>query len=60
MPLSESSTDAGVAIARGIPAIAIGAGGKGMGQHTSSETFDTADAWRGAQYAVLLVVALAS
>jgi acetylornithine deacetylase/succinyl-diaminopimelate desuccinylase-like protein len=59
VPLTESSTDASVPVARGIPAIAIGAGGKGMGQHTPSETFDTTDAWRGAQYAVLLVVALA-
>ena len=59
VPLTESSTDASVAIARGIPAIAIGAGGRGMGQHSTAETFDTTDAWRGTQYAVLLVVALA-
>lgn len=58
VPLTESSTDAGVAVARGIPAIAIGAGGTGMGQHTPAEAFDTTDAWRGVQYAVLLVVAL--
>jgi hypothetical protein len=30
-----------------------------MGQHTAGETFDTTDAWRGTQYAALLVVALA-
>jgi acetylornithine deacetylase/succinyl-diaminopimelate desuccinylase-like protein len=59
MPLLESSTDASVAVARGIPAIAIGAGGRGMQQHTTAETFDATDAWRGTQYAVLLVVALA-
>jgi acetylornithine deacetylase/succinyl-diaminopimelate desuccinylase-like protein len=59
VPLTESSTDASVPLARGIPAIAIGAGGRGMGQHTTGETFDTTDAWRGTQYAVLLVVALA-
>jgi acetylornithine deacetylase/succinyl-diaminopimelate desuccinylase-like protein len=58
VPLTESSTDASIPVARGIPAIAIGAGGGGMGQHTAAETFDTADAWRGTQYAVLLVVAL--
>jgi len=58
MPLTESSTDAGVAVARGIPAVAIGAGGTGTGQHTAAETFDSTDAWRGLQYAVLLVVAL--
>jgi acetylornithine deacetylase/succinyl-diaminopimelate desuccinylase-like protein len=55
VPLTESSTDASVALARGIPAIAIGAGGTGMGQHTPAET---TDAWRGVQYAVLLVVTL--
>jgi tripeptide aminopeptidase len=59
MPLNESSTDASVAVARGIPAIAIGAGGRGMRQHTTAETFDAAEAWRGTQYATLLVVALA-
>jgi acetylornithine deacetylase/succinyl-diaminopimelate desuccinylase-like protein len=59
VPLTESSTDASAAIARGIPALAIGAGGEGSGQHTINETFDTADAWRGTQYALLLTVALA-
>jgi tripeptide aminopeptidase len=58
MPLTESSTDASVAVAHGIPAIATGAGGTGMGQHTPAETFDVTDAWRGVQYAVLLVLAL--
>jgi acetylornithine deacetylase/succinyl-diaminopimelate desuccinylase-like protein len=58
VPLTESSTDASVPVARGIPAIAIGAGGRGMGQHTTGETFDATEAWRGTQYAVLLVVAL--
>jgi acetylornithine deacetylase/succinyl-diaminopimelate desuccinylase-like protein len=59
VPLVESSTDASVAVAHKIPAIAIGAGGSGAGQHTTSETFDTTDAWRGTQYAVLLVATLA-
>jgi len=59
VPLTESSTDASAAIARGIPALAIGAGGGGSGQHTINETFDTADAWRGTQYALLLTIALA-
>jgi tripeptide aminopeptidase len=59
VPLTESSTDASVALARGIPAVAIGAGGTGTAQHTPAETFDTTDAWRGAQYALLLVAALA-
>ncbi len=59
VPLTESSTDSSVAMARGTPSIAIGAGGRGSGQHTPSETFDTTDAWRGLQFAILLVVALA-
>jgi tripeptide aminopeptidase len=57
--LTESSTDASVPIQLGIPAIAIGAGGRGANAHTSRETFDTTDAWRGTQYVALLVTALA-
>jgi acetylornithine deacetylase/succinyl-diaminopimelate desuccinylase-like protein len=55
---SESSTDAGVAIQLKIPAITVGAGGRGTGAHTREETFDTTDAWRGTQYVVLLTIAL--
>jgi hypothetical protein len=43
----------------GIPAVTIGAGGGGSGQHTVGETFETTDAWRGTQFAFLLTVALA-
>jgi tripeptide aminopeptidase len=56
---TESSTDANVPIQLGIPAITVGAGGRGSGPHTAGETFDTTDAWRGTQYAVLLTIALA-
>ena len=56
---SESSTDANVPMQLGIPAIAIGAGGRGEGSHTVGETFDTTEAWKGTQYAVLLTIALA-
>jgi tripeptide aminopeptidase len=56
---SESSTDANVPIQLGIPAITIGTGGRGADAHTLGETFDTTDAWRGTQYAVLLTIALA-
>jgi acetylornithine deacetylase/succinyl-diaminopimelate desuccinylase-like protein len=59
VPENESSTDANVPMQLGIPAVTIGAGGSGSGQHTSGETFDTTDAWRGPQYALLLTVALA-
>jgi tripeptide aminopeptidase len=55
----ESSTDANVPIQLGIPAITIGAGGRGADAHTVAETFDTTDAWRGTQYVLLLTIALA-
>ena len=42
-----------------IPAVTIGAGGNGSGQHTAGETFDTTDAWQGTQFADLLVTGLA-
>jgi tripeptide aminopeptidase len=55
---SESSTDANIPIQLKIPAITIGTGGQGTRPHTMEETFDTADAWRGTQYALLTVLAL--
>ena len=59
VPENESSTDANVPMQLKIPAVTIGAGGSGAGQHTLLETFDTTDAWRGTQYALLLAIALA-
>lgn len=56
---SESSTDANVPIQLKIPAITIGTGGRGSGSHTTGETFDTTDAWKGTQYAVLVAIELA-
>jgi tripeptide aminopeptidase len=57
---AESSTDANVPIQLGIPAITVGAGGRGADSHTAGETFDTTEAWKGTQYAVLLTIALAA
>jgi acetylornithine deacetylase/succinyl-diaminopimelate desuccinylase-like protein len=57
--LRESSTDANIPMNLGIPAITISGGGEGTGAHSLNETFDTRDAWRGAQRALLLAVALA-
>jgi acetylornithine deacetylase/succinyl-diaminopimelate desuccinylase-like protein len=54
----EGSTDANIPIQLKIPAITIGAGGQGTRPHTVGETFDTSGAWRGAQYAALVVIAL--
>ena len=42
-----------------IPAITIGGGGRGRDAHALTESFDTTDAWMGAQYALLLTIALA-
>jgi acetylornithine deacetylase/succinyl-diaminopimelate desuccinylase-like protein len=56
---TESSTDANLPMQLRVPAIAIGTGGSGARAHTVEETFDTTDAWKGTQYAVLLAVALA-
>ncbi len=57
--LSEGSTDANVPMNLGIPAITICGGGHGTGVHSLNETFDTRDAWRGVQRALLLAIALA-
>jgi tripeptide aminopeptidase len=56
---AESSTDANIPIQLKIPAITIGTGGRGTRPHTAGETFDTTDAWKGTQYAVLVVIELA-
>jgi hypothetical protein len=42
----------------GIPALTIDTGGHGSGAHSEAEMFDTTDAWRGTQRALLLAVAL--
>jgi acetylornithine deacetylase/succinyl-diaminopimelate desuccinylase-like protein len=57
--LRENSTDANIAMNLHIPAITIGGGGSGTGAHSLNESFDARDAWRGAQRALLLAVALA-
>jgi acetylornithine deacetylase/succinyl-diaminopimelate desuccinylase-like protein len=59
IPENESSTDANVPMQLKIPAVTIGAGGNGAGQHTVGETFDSTGSWQGTQYAGLLVTALA-
>jgi acetylornithine deacetylase/succinyl-diaminopimelate desuccinylase-like protein len=57
LPENEGSTDANIPMQLNISAVTIGAGGNGAGQHTAGETFDTSDAWRGTQYALLLTIA---
>jgi acetylornithine deacetylase/succinyl-diaminopimelate desuccinylase-like protein len=53
--VATASTDANVPIARGIPAIAIGAGGRGGDAHTQSEWFDNTDGARGVSRALTIV-----
>lgn len=54
-----SSTDANLPIAMGIPAITINGGGRGGGAHGTAEWYqDTADSFKGPQFALLIVTAL--
>jgi tripeptide aminopeptidase len=55
---SEGSTDSNLPISLGIPALTIDTGGRGSGVHTEAEMFDTIDAWKGTQRALLLAIAL--
>ena len=56
--LREASTDANVAMQLRIPAIAIGAGGRGTNAHALDETFDTTGSVRGTERALFLTLAL--
>lgn len=58
--LGESSSDANVAMHLGIPAIAIGGGGRGTGAHALDEAFDSSGSTRGTERALRLAIALAS
>jgi tripeptide aminopeptidase len=57
--LESSSTDANVPLSLGIPAIAIGSGGRGAGTHTLEEWFDPAGRELGLKRLYLTIVALA-
>jgi acetylornithine deacetylase/succinyl-diaminopimelate desuccinylase-like protein len=57
--LATASTDANVPISMGVPAIAIGAGGRGGGVHTSGEWYDNTDGTLGVARALTVVVAAA-
>jgi tripeptide aminopeptidase len=54
--LAVGSTDASIAIARGIPAIAIGAGGRGGGMHTPEEWYDDTRGVRGLERALRILL----
>jgi di/tripeptidase len=57
--LTTASTDANVPISRGIPAIAIGAGGRGGDAHTPGEWFDNVDGTVGLSRALTILVTAA-
>jgi tripeptide aminopeptidase len=57
--LTTASTDANVPIGLGIPAIAIGAGGRGGDAHTPGEWFDNAQGQLGIARALTITVAAA-
>ena len=57
--LATASTDANVPISLGVPAIAIGAGGRGGGVHTSAEWFDNTDGALGVARALTILVGAA-
>lgn len=54
-----ASTDANIPLSRGIPAITIGAGGRGGGAHTAEEWYENLDGARGLSRAAAILVALA-
>jgi acetylornithine deacetylase/succinyl-diaminopimelate desuccinylase-like protein len=57
--LATASTDANVPLALGIPAIAIGGGGRGGDVHTTGEWYENADGVLGIARALTVVVAAA-
>ena len=59
-PTSAGSTDSNIPMNLGIPAITIGGGGHGGGAHALNEWYqDGADGYKGPQWALLIVAALA-
>jgi len=58
--LAAASTDANVPMSRGIPAIAIGAGGRGGDTHTLREWYDHGDSSLGLARALTIVAAAAT
>jgi di/tripeptidase len=57
--LASASTDANVAIARGIPAIALGAGGRAGDAHLTTEWYENSDGSLGVLRALLVTAAMA-
>ena len=58
--LSESSTDSNFPMSLGIPAITIGGGGEGSGEHSLEETFHADGSALGSERALLVALAASS
>ena len=56
--IGAASTDANIPISLGIPAITVGWGGKGGGEHTTHEWYEHTESWKGPQRDLLLLLAL--
>ena len=56
--IGAASTDANIPISLGIPAITVGWGGKGGGEHTIHEWYEHIESWKGPQRDLLLLLAL--
>jgi hypothetical protein len=57
--LAAASTDANVAISRGVPGVALGAGGRGGDTHLASEWYENVDGPAGLFRALLVISAAA-
>jgi len=57
--IERSSTDANIPLSLGIPAVSLGAGGKGGGSHTLAEWYDPDDRELGLKRLLLATVSLA-
>jgi tripeptide aminopeptidase len=57
--LERSSTDANIPLSQGIPAVALGGGGKGSGSHTLAEWYDAAGREIGLKRLLLITLSLA-
>ena len=56
--VTSGSTDAGMPVRLGIPAIALGGGGRWLGMHSLEESFDATDSYRGTQRVLLVSLSL--
>lgn len=56
--IGAASTDANIPISLGIPAITVGWGGKGGGEHTIHEWYEHTESWKGPQRDLLLLLSL--